>query len=71
MKMAGSNDLGYLFELFVHRNKVRIWRTDFYPDQFTTSYKIKNEVMCALPSSRELYTVEKHSFQDLLSFGSH
>jgi hypothetical protein len=62
VKMTGDDDRGYLLELFVCQNGAYLWWTDSYPDQFTTSYTVKDEAGCALPSSGKLYTVEKHGF---------
>jgi hypothetical protein len=64
VKMTKDDDRGYLLELFVCQNGAYIWWTDSYPDQFTTSYEVKDENGCALPSSGLLYTVEKHGFSD-------
>jgi hypothetical protein len=64
VKMTKDDDRGYLLELFVCQNGNYLWWTDSYPDQFTTSYEVKDEVGCALPSSGKLYTVEKHGFSD-------
>lgn len=60
--MTSDDDRGYLLELFVCQNGAYIWWTDSYSDQFTTSYEVKDEAECALPSSGKLYTVEKHGF---------
>jgi hypothetical protein len=60
--MTTDDDRGYLLELFVCQNAAYIWWTDSYPDQFTTTYTIRDEAGCAQPSSGKLYTVEKHGF---------
>jgi hypothetical protein len=60
--MTQDDDRGYLLELFVCQNTVYLWWTDAYPDQFTTSYTVKDQAGCAQPSSGLLYTVEKHGF---------
>ncbi len=62
VKMTKDDDRGYLLELFVCQNGNYIWWTDSYPDQFTTSYEVKDEAGCAIASSGLLYTVEKHGF---------
>jgi hypothetical protein len=64
VKMTKDDDRGYLLELFVCQNGAYLWWTDSYPDQFTTSYTVKDEAGCSQPSSRKLYTVEKHGFSD-------
>jgi len=62
VNMTKDDDRGYLLELFVCQNGLYIWWTDSYPDQFTTSYEVRDEAGCAVPSSGKLYTVEKHGF---------
>jgi len=63
--MTQDDDRGYLLELFVCQGGAYIWWTDSYPDQFTTSYTVKDEAGCNFPSSGKLYTVEKHGFSEL------
>ncbi|MCL4261335.1 MAG: hypothetical protein KJZ52_11990 [Anaerolineales bacterium] len=62
--MTQDDDRGYLLELFVCQNGAYIWWTDSYPDQFQTSYTVKDEAGCRAPSSGKLYTVEKHGFSE-------
>lgn len=62
VKMTQDDDRGYLLELFVCQGGNYIWWTDSYPDQFTTSYEVRDEAGCSVPSSGLLYTVEKHGF---------
>jgi hypothetical protein len=64
MVMTKDKDRGYLLELFVCQNGAYIWWTDSYPDQYSTSYTVKDEAGCAQPSSGKLYTVEKHGFSE-------
>ncbi len=64
VKMTTDDDRGYLLELFVCQNGNLLWWTDSYPDQFKTSYEVKDEPGCNTPSSGKLYTVEKHGFSD-------
>jgi hypothetical protein len=64
VKMTKDKDRGYLLELFVCQDTIYKWWTDSYPDQFTTSYTVKDEAGCAQPSSGKLYTVEKHGFSE-------
>lgn len=64
VEMTKDDDRGYLLELFVCQNGNYLWWTDSYPDQFTTSYSVKDESGCAQPSSGKLYTVEKHGFSE-------
>jgi hypothetical protein len=65
--MTQDDDRGYLLELFVCQNGAYFWWTDSYPDQFTTSYTVKDEAGCNLPSSGKLYTVEKHGFSEAVN----
>jgi hypothetical protein len=60
--MTTDDDRGYLLELFVCQNGNYLWWTYSYPDQFTTSYEVRDEAGCSLPSFGKLYTVEKHGF---------
>ena len=62
VKMTQDDDRGYLIEAFVCQNGAYLWWTFSYPDQFTTSYTVKDEAGCSAPSSGLLYTVEKHGF---------
>lgn len=64
VKMTKDDDRGYLLELFICQNGNYLWWTDSYPDQFTTTYTVKDEAGCSQPSSGKLYTVEKHGFSD-------
>lgn len=64
VKMTKDDDRGYLLELFVCQAAIYKWWTDSYPDQFTTSYTVKDEAGCAQPSAGLLYTVEKHGFSE-------
>ena len=64
VNMTQDDDRGYLLELFVCQKGAYIWWTDSYPDQFTTSYEVRDEAGCHLPSSGLLYTVEKHGFSE-------
>lgn len=64
VEMTKDDDRGYLLELFVCQEGNYLWWTDSYPDQFTTSYTVRDEAGCAAPSSGLLYTVEKHGFSE-------
>jgi hypothetical protein len=64
VEMTKDDDRGYLLELFVCQKGNVIWWTDSYPDQFTTSYEVRDEPGCNQQSSGKLYTVEKHGFSD-------
>ena len=62
VNMTQDDDRGYLLELFVCQGGNYLWWTDSYPDQYTTSYEIRDEAGCPVSSSGLLYTVEKHGF---------
>jgi hypothetical protein len=64
VKMTKDDDRGYLLELFVCQDTFYKWWTDSYPDQYSTSYTVRDEAGCAQPSSGKLYTVEKHGFSE-------
>lgn len=64
VKMSKDKDRGYLLELFVCQDTIYKWWTDSYPDQYSTSYAVRDEAGCAQPSSGKLYTVEKHGFSE-------
>lgn len=64
VKMTRDDDRGYLLELFVCQDTIYKWWTASYPDQFSTSYEVRDEAGCAQPSSGKLYTVEKHGFSE-------
>lgn len=64
VRMTEDDDRGYLLELFVCQDTFYKWWTDSYPDQYSTSYEVRDEAGCAQPSSGKLYTVEKHGFSE-------
>lgn len=64
VEMTKDKDRGYFWELFICQNGNYIWWTDSYPDQFTTSFTVKDEAGCNEPSSGLLYTVEKHGYSE-------
>lgn len=64
VEMTADDDRGYLLELFVCQDTIYKWWTDSYPDQYSTSYEVRDEAGCAQPSSGKLYTVEKHGFSE-------
>jgi hypothetical protein len=64
VEMTKDDDRGYLLELFVCQKGNLIWWTDSYPDQYKTSYEVRDEPGCNTQSSGKLYTVEKHGFSD-------
>ena len=64
VEMTKDKDRGYFWELFICQKGNTIWWTDSYPDQFTTSFTVKDEAGCSEPSSGLLYTVEKHGYSD-------
>jgi len=62
VEMTKDKDRGYLIEAFVCQNGAYLWWTFSYPDQYTTSYTVKDEAGCPALSEGKLYTVEKHGF---------
>lgn len=64
VEMTKDKDRGYLIEAFVCQDEAYLWWTFSYPDQFTTSYTVRDEPGCPAPSEGLLYTVEKHGFSE-------
>jgi hypothetical protein len=64
VEMTKDKDRGYLIEAFVCQDGAYLWWTFSYPDQYTTSYTVRDEAGCPEPSSGLLYTVEKHGFSE-------
>ncbi|MDO9300967.1 MAG: hypothetical protein Q7T89_06265 [Anaerolineales bacterium] len=62
VNMTSDHDRGYLIIAFVCQDGYYLWWTDSYPDQYSTSYTVKDEAGCHVPSEGLLYTVEKHGF---------
>ena len=62
MKMTNDKDRGYFIEAFVCQKGAYLWWTFSYPDQFTTSYTVRDEPGCPAASYGQLYTVEKHGY---------
>ena len=62
VEMTQDKDRGYLIIAFVCQSGAYLWWTFSYPDQYTTSYTVKDEPGCPQPSEGTLYTVEKHGF---------
>ncbi len=60
--MSRDKDRGYFIEAFVCQDGALLWWTVSFPDQYTTSYTVKDEAGCAEPSHGELYTVEKDGY---------
>jgi len=64
VEMTYDKDRGYLIEAFVCQDGAYLWWTFSYPDQYTTSYTVRDEAGCPAPSEGKLYTVEKHGFSE-------
>jgi hypothetical protein len=64
VNMTLDHDRGYLIIAFVCQGGAYLWWTYSYPDQYTTSYTVKDEPGCPLPSEGVIYTVEKHGFSE-------
>jgi hypothetical protein len=62
VEMTTDHDRGYLIVAFVCQDGNYLWWTDSYEDQFSTSYTVRDEAGCPLPSEGVLYTVNKHGF---------
>lgn len=62
VKMTHDDDRGYFIEAFVCQDGLYLWWTFSYPDQFTTTYTVKDEAGCPEASYGQIYTVEKHGY---------
>jgi hypothetical protein len=62
VEMTKDKDRGYLIIAFVCQDGAYLWWTFSYPDQYTTSYTVRDEAGCPVPSEGVIYTVEKHGF---------
>ena len=60
--MTTDKDRGYLIIAFVCQNGAYLWWTYSFPDQFTTTYTVKDEAGCPVPSEGVIYTVNKEGF---------
>ena len=60
--MTDDDDRGYLLDIFVCQNGVYFWYPVALENRDKTSYTIKDEAGCPLPSGGKLYTVEKHGY---------
>jgi hypothetical protein len=60
--MTSDKDRGYLLDIFVCLKGNLIWSPVSFPDQYTTSYTVRDEAGCSGPSGGNIYTVEKHGF---------
>lgn len=64
MKMTEDKDRGYFLDIFVCQDGYLLWWPISFPDQYTTSYTIKDEAGCPAPSGGMIYTVEKHGYSE-------
>jgi hypothetical protein len=62
MVMTEDKDRGYFIEAWVCQDGLYKWWTVSFPNQYTTSYTVRDEPGCHYPSSGEIYTVEKHGY---------
>ena len=62
VNMTEDDDRGYFLELYVCQGGRYLWFTAALATKVETSYTIKDEPGCALPSSGQVYAVEKHAY---------
>jgi hypothetical protein len=62
LKMTDDDDRGYLLDIFVCQKGVYFWSPIALENRDKTSYTIKDEAGCPLPSGGKLYAVEKHGY---------
>lgn len=60
--MTKDDDRGYFLEMYVCQGGGYIWYPVSLENRDMTSYTIKDESGCPLPSSGKLYAVEKHGY---------
>lgn len=60
--MTRDQDRGYFIEAFVCQDGLYLWWTFSYPDQFTTSYTVKDQAGCPEASYGQIYTVTKEGY---------
>lgn len=63
-KMTEDKDRGYFIDMFVCQGGYLLWWPISFPDQYTTSYEVKDEYGCPAPSGGVIYTVEKHGYSE-------
>ncbi|MBC8336372.1 MAG: hypothetical protein ISR59_07825 [Anaerolineales bacterium] len=64
VKMTKDKDRGYFLDMFVCQDGYYLWWPISFSDQFTTSYTVKDEAGCPIPSQGVIYTVEKHGYSE-------
>lgn len=62
LKMTDDDDRGYLLDIFVCQKGVYFWSPIALENRDKTSYTIKDEAGCPVPSGGRLYGVEKHAY---------
>jgi len=62
--MTEDDDRGYFLELWVCQNGAYLWWPVSFPNQYTTSYTVRDEAGCSAPSQGAIYTVEKHGYSE-------
>jgi hypothetical protein len=60
--MTTDDDRGYFLDLFVCQGGSYLWFPVALANQDKTSYTVKDEAGCPMPSSGKIYTVEKHGY---------
>jgi len=64
VEMTQDKDRGYFLDLFVCQDGNLVWWPVSFPDQYTTSYEVRDEKGCSQPSGGKIYTVEKHGYSN-------
>ncbi len=64
VNMTNDKDRGYFLDLFVCQDDAYLWWPISFPDQYTTSYTVKDEAGCPYASGGVIYTVEKHGYSE-------
>jgi len=64
VNMTEDKDRGYFIEAWVCQDEAYLWWTVSFPNQYTTTYTVKDEPGCGEPSYGEILTVEKHGYSE-------
>jgi hypothetical protein len=62
VEMTHDQDRGYFIEAFVCQDGNYLWWTFSYPDQFTTTYTVRDEAGCPEASYVTIYTATKEGY---------
>lgn len=64
VNMTKDKDRGYFIEAWVCQDGAYLWWTVSFPNQYKTSYTVRDDEDCSEPSYGEILTVEKHGYSE-------